>query len=537
MAILSPVHLLKTKGLFGPENQSAARQSCLNFAQDLPLGIKILHHVVRVNCASTARTIRVTWRVICLISRISGRIIDRSARTNPAGKSALRAIFISYRRDDTEGEAGRLFDDLAKQFGESSVFMDVVAIEVGRDFRKAIDESVATCGVLLAVIGKDWLDAKNEAGKRRLDDPSDFVRLETASALSRDIPVIPVLVRGAKMPRPEQLPADLRNLAYRNGCELTHARWGTDLQLLLGALRPHVGGVSAAKPPALRSKPRWVILAALLCVALAIALAAYYLFPARVTVPDLTGVSSSEATSRLRAVHLLAGRETRRLDAEKAADTVLSQSPGPATRVKSGTAVDLVIAAPRKVAVPGLAGMTLKDAKRALREGHLLVGAVTPEPKPGVEQNTVLSVIPGSGTMVETGTSVNLVVSALPSSNPAPKASDANQQRLPFDGTWELFEVIRNGSTTVAKPGQRIKFTQNGTSVRLGNREVPIQSGTVTFQQSLAKDGTIAARGEQAGSVLTRKFTIEDGFLVGRSVFDIPGHPRSIEESKYRRIP
>jgi len=101
------------------------------------------------------------------------------------------AIFISYRRDDSEGEAGRLFADLAKQFGESSVFMDVVAIEVGRDFRKAIDESVATCGVLLALIGKNWLNATNEAGERRLDDPSDFVRLETASALKRDIPVVP----------------------------------------------------------------------------------------------------------------------------------------------------------------------------------------------------------------------------------------------------------------------------------------------------------------------------------------------------------
>ena len=77
---------------------------------------------------------------------------------------------------------------LVAVFGEESVFMDVAAIEVGRDFRKAIDDSVATCGVLLAVVGKGWVDAKNAAGNRRLDDPSDFVRLETASALKRDIP-------------------------------------------------------------------------------------------------------------------------------------------------------------------------------------------------------------------------------------------------------------------------------------------------------------------------------------------------------------
>ena len=84
--------------------------------------------------------------------------------------------------------------------------MDVAAIGVGRDFRRAIDESVASCGVLLALIGPAWLDERNENGERRLDDPGDFVRVETASALKRDIPVIPVLVRGAKMPRRDQLP-------------------------------------------------------------------------------------------------------------------------------------------------------------------------------------------------------------------------------------------------------------------------------------------------------------------------------------------
>lgn len=137
----------------------------------------------------------------------------------------MRAIFVSYRRHDAEGEAGRLFDDLVEQFGEHSVFMDVAAIEAGRDFRKAIDESIATCGVLLAIIGIGWLDGKNDAGLRRLDDPNDFVRMEIASALKRDIPVVPVLVRGARMPRADQLPEDVRELAYRNAVELTHVRW------------------------------------------------------------------------------------------------------------------------------------------------------------------------------------------------------------------------------------------------------------------------------------------------------------------------
>ena len=122
----------------------------------------------------------------------------------------MRAIFISYRRDDAEGEAGRLFDDLTAQFGADKVFMDVAGIEPGRDFRKVIDQNVSSCGVLLALIGKDWIDVKDEAGQRRLDNPFDFVRLETASALKRDIPVIPVLVHGGRMPKAEQLPDDLR---------------------------------------------------------------------------------------------------------------------------------------------------------------------------------------------------------------------------------------------------------------------------------------------------------------------------------------
>ena len=152
----------------------------------------------------------------------------------------MRAIFISYRRDDTEGQAGRLFQDLSEAFGADMVFMDVTAIEPGIDFRKAIEKNTASCGVLLALIGRNWLGAVDEKGARRLDNPNDFVRLETASALRRDIPVVPVLVHGARMPRDDELPEDLRDLAFRNGVEITHARWDSDVQVLIKALRPHV---------------------------------------------------------------------------------------------------------------------------------------------------------------------------------------------------------------------------------------------------------------------------------------------------------
>jgi hypothetical protein len=151
-----------------------------------------------------------------------------------------RNIFISYRRDDSEGEAGRLFDDLTRSFGENSVFMDVSAIAPGVDFRQAIDENIASCGVLLALIGPSWASIKNKAGLRRLDDANDLVRLEIASALRRNIAVIPVLVHEAKMPSPDELPEDVKNLAFHNSVEITHVRWNSDVALLIDALQPYV---------------------------------------------------------------------------------------------------------------------------------------------------------------------------------------------------------------------------------------------------------------------------------------------------------
>src|SRR5262245_49612228 len=183
----------------------------------------------------------------------------------------MRAIFISYRREDAEGQAGRLFNDLVQRFGDQSVFMDVSGIEPGRDFRKAIDEHVASCGVLLALIGKNWVDARDKDGRRRLDDPLDFVRLETAAALKRDIPVVPVPLQGASMPRADQLPADLGEFAFRNAIELTHARWDSDLTVLVKALSRYVtplqpgaadrGNIERKTQTPVRQAPRRLVVA------------------------------------------------------------------------------------------------------------------------------------------------------------------------------------------------------------------------------------------------------------------------------------
>ncbi len=150
------------------------------------------------------------------------------------------SIFISYRRDDSGGEAGRLHDELARAFGAASVFMDVAGIVPGTDFRKAIDDNVSGCGVFLALIGPQWATITGATGEPRLKDPNDFVRLEIASALARNIAVIPVLVRGTRMPRPEQLPENIRELAYRHSIEISHARWNSDVLLLIDALKQQV---------------------------------------------------------------------------------------------------------------------------------------------------------------------------------------------------------------------------------------------------------------------------------------------------------
>jgi TIR domain len=146
-------------------------------------------------------------------------------------------VFISYRRADSAGYAGRLMDRLDRELGRDLVFMDVDAIPLGTNFSKALHEEVAKCGVLLAVIGPNWSDARDEHGNRRLDNPNDFVRIEIAAALQRSIPVIPVLLEGARIPKGDELPEDLKELALRNGMEIRHASFQDDMNRLIRGLK------------------------------------------------------------------------------------------------------------------------------------------------------------------------------------------------------------------------------------------------------------------------------------------------------------
>ena len=145
-------------------------------------------------------------------------------------------IFISYRRNDSEGEAGRLAADLEREFGEEFVFIDVNAIEPGLDFRGKIQRQIAGCSVLLAIIGPNWTAPKEETTSKRRGR-TDYVHLEISWALKRRLRVIPVLVRGARMPSAKALPEEIKRLTVRNAVELRHAHWNADLQLLVTALR------------------------------------------------------------------------------------------------------------------------------------------------------------------------------------------------------------------------------------------------------------------------------------------------------------
>jgi hypothetical protein len=143
-------------------------------------------------------------------------------------------IYITYRRTDTAAYAGRLFDHLSRYFGPGFVFMDIQGgIEPGQDFAQAIKAALNSCDVALVLIGKHWATSTGANHDLRLDDPNDWVRVETAAVLRRNIRVIPVLVDGASLPDPASLPEELRPLCRRHVCELTDPRWSFDVGELI----------------------------------------------------------------------------------------------------------------------------------------------------------------------------------------------------------------------------------------------------------------------------------------------------------------
>ena len=163
-------------------------------------------------------------------------------------------IFISYRRDDAAGDAGRLADHLNRRFGRGQVFLDIDTIDPGADFVGVLQSSLRETAAVLVVIGQRWTSARDSSGARRLDNAKDFVRLEVEESLSRDIPVVPVLVQGAAMPKPEDLPPSMASLTTRQAVTLDHAEFHDDANRLCDHLEKMIGSEKASSLSALK---RW----------------------------------------------------------------------------------------------------------------------------------------------------------------------------------------------------------------------------------------------------------------------------------------
>jgi hypothetical protein len=163
-------------------------------------------------------------------------VLEQQPPPGDVSSAGSLRVFLNYRRDDSSGHAGRLYDDLTERFEEHEFFMDIDKIEPGVDFGDAIDRALDRCDVVLALIGRQWLTATDASGQRRLDSPDDYVRLELEAALSRDTRLIPICVQGAGMPNSADLPDPIRALARRHALEISDTRWRHDVESLAAIL-------------------------------------------------------------------------------------------------------------------------------------------------------------------------------------------------------------------------------------------------------------------------------------------------------------
>jgi hypothetical protein len=162
--------------------------------------------------------------------------------TAPTADHRLRrAIFLCYRREDTQDAAGRLYDRLTAAFGSDRVFMDIDSVPLGIDFVEHVREQISACAAVIVMIGKRWSTVKDRRRRRRLDDEDDLVRAEIRAALQQKIPVIPIVVQNAEMPTAGDLPDDIRPLARRNGIHLRPDQWKEGVERLLKELSKAMG--------------------------------------------------------------------------------------------------------------------------------------------------------------------------------------------------------------------------------------------------------------------------------------------------------
>lgn len=208
----------------------------------------------------------------------------------------MLVVFISYRREDSAGYAGRLHEELEGRFGAGRIFRDVDTLRPGQDFEDAIREQLMQCQACVVMIGPGWLKSQDAAGQRRLDKPTDFVAMEIAAALKRpDVLVVPLLVGGATMPAPDDLPERIRPLARRHALTARDETWEADMDRLALTLNPDTRAVerheskAASWPASLRR------FAAPLGVAILVLIAAVFFARQRAAVPAEPNVSTNQA--------------------------------------------------------------------------------------------------------------------------------------------------------------------------------------------------------------------------------------------------
>lgn len=169
-------------------------------------------------------------------------------------------IFINYRRDDVVGVAGRLGDSLNRYFGDGRVFRDIEGIAAGADFEQVLRDTAGQADAMIVLIGPRWLSCVDAQGRARLHDPHDWVAREIASALERGIPIYPVLVEQARMPRTDELPPALQPLVRHNALSISDQRWASDVLRLAKVVAIDIPGSAAQR---LLRLVQWVISVAL----------------------------------------------------------------------------------------------------------------------------------------------------------------------------------------------------------------------------------------------------------------------------------
>ena len=375
-------------------------------------------------------------------------------------------IFISYRREDSAGSAGRLFENLKRRFVGEQIFIDVTGIAIGQDFRKAIDEHVSACDVLLVVIGRNWVGARGSTSAPRLQDAKDFVRLEVVSALKREIPVVPVLVDGATMPKHEDLPEELESLGWRQAMELRHTRWDDDVDELMDSLEkitnksgsprplssPPLPGLQPSPPPrtpplglvsspGVRVAPSRAAYLAVGGVLIGVIVAGllYYSLrdgsvtaterveqakavevakpdtptDTRVAMPDFIGTDQRKAAVELQRSGFEVSRKARESSFEKPG-VVVGQEPVPGTLLEEGARVMLVYAVEPSARMPKLVGLHVKEAMITAQKLGLVVDRRSAEATHAAPPFTVIRQDPAEDTPLKAGQAIRFVYATAP---------------------------------------------------------------------------------------------------------------------------